>query len=95
MNRVRFSALALADLENIATYIGHDSIAAARRVINLIEEVCFSLGEFPELGVTSEIPRARELLVPGIPYKVIYEVMRAARTVIILRVYHDALDARY
>lgn len=95
MRRVRFSTLALADLESIVTYIERDNAVAARRVVNRIEEVCFSLGEFPGLGMISEVPRARKLFVPGIPYKVIYEVMRAKSTVVILRVYHDARDIEY
>jgi len=47
MMRVRFSSLALQDLEEIAEYIGRDSVEAARRVVNRLEEACFSLREFP------------------------------------------------
>lgn len=93
--RVRFSDLALTDLEEIATYIAHDSENAARHVIRGIESVCFSLREFPELGVRSKVSRARMLFVPGLPYKVVYEIARAEKAVIILRVYHDARDSRY
>lgn len=92
--KLRFSALALADLEDIAAYIERDSEDAARRVVNRLEELCFSLREFPELGVMSEIPRVRKLFVPGLPYKIIYEIVRKTGTVVILRVYHDAQDAR-
>ncbi|MDP2648280.1 MAG: type II toxin-antitoxin system RelE/ParE family toxin [bacterium] len=95
MMRVRFSALALNDLEEIADYIGRDNTEAARRVVNGIEEACFSLGEFPELGVKSEVPRVRKLLVHGLPYKIIYETAKTKGVVVILRVYHDARDSRY
>ena len=46
---VCFSRLALADLEDIAAYIGARNPMAANRVINRIEELCFSLGEMPGL----------------------------------------------
>ncbi|RTL72456.1 MAG: type II toxin-antitoxin system RelE/ParE family toxin [Hyphomicrobiales bacterium] len=54
---VRFSRLALADLEDIAAYIASDNPAAAARVINRIEELCFALGHMPGLGRPSEIPQ--------------------------------------
>ena len=95
MKRVRFSALALQDLEEIAAYIERDNKDAARRVVNRVEEVCFSLREFPELGAISEVPRARKLLVPGIPYKVVYEIVRKKSAVVILRIYHDARNTEY
>jgi addiction module RelE/StbE family toxin len=95
MMRVRFSALALRDLEMIAEYVGHDSHVAARRVVNALEEACFSLREFPELGVSTGFARTRKLSVPGVPYKVIYEVMRTVGIVVILRVYHDARESGY
>lgn len=44
MTRVRFSNLALTDLEEIANYISQDSPKAAARVINRLEEVCYKLG---------------------------------------------------
>jgi plasmid stabilization system protein ParE len=43
----RFSLLALADLEDIASYIEARNPAAARKVVNRIEELCFALGEMP------------------------------------------------
>ena len=95
MTRVRFSALALQDLEEIVAYIGRDNKDAARRVVNRIEEVCFSLCEFPEIGAISEVPHARKLFVPDIPYKVVYEIVKKRRTVTILRIYHDARNTAY
>lgn len=90
MKRIRFSNLALADLENIAEFIGRDSQAAARRVVIRIEEMCFVLVEFSSLGALSEVPRARKLIVPDLRYKIIYEVYEKTDTVVILRIYHGA-----
>lgn len=93
--RVRFTELALADLQDIAVYIGRDSEAAARRVINRLEEVCRKLGEVPGMGRVSEVPPARKLTVPPWRYKIIYQVDEAAREVVILRVYHGARNLSY
>ena len=93
--RVRFSDIALGDLEGIALYIGRGSEDAARRVINRIEETCFSLREFSGLGLLSEIPPARKLFIPGLPYKIVYEIKRRIAVVVILRVYHEARNTEY
>lgn len=90
MMRVRFSELALADLEEIAAYINQDSPAAAQRVINRIEEVCEKLGAVPGMGCVSELPPARKFVVPPWRYKIIYEIDEDAQQVVILRVYHGA-----
>lgn len=95
MRRVRFSELALEDLENIAEYIRTDSEENARRVVNRLESACFALRDFPEMGLLSEVPRARKLVVPGLRYKIIYEAAKKTGAVVILRVYHNSRDIRY
>jgi toxin ParE1/3/4 len=95
MRRVLFSELALADLEEIATYIGQDSPVAAARVINRIDEVCRKLGAMPGLGTVSERPPARKFVVPPWHYKIVYEVDESRQAVVILRVYHGARNMPY
>lgn len=90
MMRLRFTQPALADLEAISSHIRLDSTTAADRVINRIEDLCNLLTHSPGLGRPSEFPGARKLPVPGLRYKIIYEVNDAASEVIILRVYHGA-----
>jgi plasmid stabilization system protein ParE len=95
MMRVRFSDLALADLEDIAAYISQTSPEAARRVINRIEDVCAKLGAVPGMGRISEVPPARKFVVPPWRYKIVYEIDEAAQQVVILRVYHGARNLPY
>ena len=95
MRRVRFSEFAIADLEDIAEYIGQDSEETARRIINRLEGACFALRDFPELGTQSEVPNARKLIVPGLRHKIIYEVAKKTGAVVILRVYHSSRYMRY
>jgi plasmid stabilization system protein ParE len=92
---VRFSVQALADLEDIAAYLEARNPAAARRVINRIEELCFALGEMPGLGRPSEVAGARKLLVPKWPYKIICEIGDTPDRIVILRIYHGARDLHY
>jgi toxin ParE1/3/4 len=95
MIRVLFSELALADLKAIAAYISEDSPAAAARVINRIEEVCRKLGTMPGLGVVSERPPARKIMVPPWRYKIVYEIDESRQAVVILRIYHGARNLPY
>ena len=92
---VRFSHQALADLEEIASYIEARNPVAARKVINRIEELCFALGEMPGLGRPSEVAGARKLLVPEWDYKIIYEIATDPERIAILRVYHGARNLPY
>lgn len=95
MLRVRYSLLALADLDAIATYIAEDSPEAAKRVVLRIEEVCLKLGAMPGMGRVSEVPPARKFVVSPWRYKIIYEIDETAGDLIILRVYHGARDLPY
>jgi addiction module RelE/StbE family toxin len=92
---VRFSHQALADLEEIASYIEGRNAVAARKVINRIEELGFALGEMPGLGRPSDVVGARKLLVPEWPYKIIYEIGTQPDRIVILRVYHGARNLPY
>ena len=95
MLRVRYSNLALADLEGIAAYIAKDSETATRRVIGRLQEVCRKIGEVPGMGRMSEVPPARKLTVPPWRYKILYEINDAKGEVMILRVYHGARNLPY
>ena len=92
---VRFSNQALADLEEITAYLEPRNAAAARKVVNRIEELCFALGDMAGLGRPSEVEGARKLLVSQWPYKIIHEIGVNPDRIVILRVYHGARDLPY
>lgn len=86
---VDFSAEAIADLENIRTYIGADSPFAATRVAVQIVAACDRLEHFPERGRPGLVPGTRELT-SAWPYVVVYRVLSDA--VQIVRIWHGAQD---
>jgi addiction module RelE/StbE family toxin len=57
-------------------------------VIDRIEQLVKRLATFPESGRVGHIPGTRELVVPGLPYLVVYRVTPDA--VEILRVFHTS-----
>ena len=78
------------DLIDIWTYVARDSLAAADRLLDQIDEVCERLTEFPGMGAARpDLAEQLRYFVTG-PYLVLYRV--AASGVEIVRVAHGARD---
>ena len=78
-------------LETIAEYIAEHSPAAARQVGERLREIIDLLGVFPYIGRPGVLTGTREMVVPGLPYIVVYRVVADdGATVEILGVYHGA-----
>lgn len=89
--KLRFTRRAVRHLDEIASYIAKDSPAAARRVGSRIRETADLLVSFPELGHDGVLPRTREIVVPGLPYIIVYRVEPTDPDLLtILAVYHGA-----
>jgi addiction module RelE/StbE family toxin len=88
--QVRWTTPAAQDLEEITLYIQRDSESAARAVAKSLFDAANSLDLLPSRGRVGRIPGTRELVVPGLPYIVLYEVADTA--VQILHIYHGARD---
>lgn len=87
---VRFTASARADIQAIFDYIANDNPHVARRVILAIEQGTHRLGRFPLSGRIGAIESTRELIIPRLPFIVVYRVMDT--TVDIVGVFHAAQD---
>jgi addiction module RelE/StbE family toxin len=88
--QVFWTGPAAEDLRHIARYIRRDHPTAARKVAATIFAEGNSLDNLPERGRPGRLPGTRELIFPGWPYILVYQV--AANAVQILRVYHGAQD---
>jgi len=86
--QVRWTTPAAQDLEDIALYIQKDSESAASAVAKALFDAANSLDVLPSRGRVGRIPGTRELVVPALPYIVVYEVADTA--VQILHIYHGA-----
>ncbi|HEX2257220.1 MAG TPA: type II toxin-antitoxin system RelE/ParE family toxin [Afifellaceae bacterium] len=91
--RVRFSAAAIADVKAIREYIAKDDPQAAERVLRRIGGVVDLLRDFPLLGHKGTVPGTFEILVPRLPYIIVYEFGSAEGAgIVVLRVFHGAQD---
>ena len=87
--RLRWTRRAERDLDEIASYIGQDSPAAAARVIlELIDRVEASLTKRPAIGRAGRVLGTRELVMGELPYVVPYRVRE--QDIEILRVLHTS-----
>ena len=81
-----FHAAALADLRNIHDHISLDNPGVATAVIARIRSVLDRLTMFPRSGRIGVVEGTYEVVVPGLPYVVVYEI--ANDRVEILAVFH-------
>jgi addiction module RelE/StbE family toxin len=86
--QVRWTSPAAQDLEEIALYIQKDSAESARTVAKTLFDAANSLEFMPSRGRAGRITGTRELVIPGLPYIIVYEVMDTA--VQIHHIYHTA-----
>ena len=88
MKAARWLRRALLDLEDACSYVAADNPAAARRLVEQIEEGVSHLSLHPNLGRAGRVPGARELVIARTPFLVIYR-LEADQTVI-LTILHGA-----
>ena len=87
--RLRWTRLAERDLDDIAAYIGQDSPpAAARVVLELIDQAEVLLSRHVALGRPGRVLGTRELVIRDLPYVIPYRVRD--NHIEILRVLHSS-----
>ena len=87
---VEWTSVALADFEAIWEYIDRDrGSETANRVSERIYDVVGRLGAMPYQGRAGRMEKTRELVVPRLPYVVVYQVVDDER-VRILNILHGA-----
>jgi addiction module RelE/StbE family toxin len=87
--RLRWTSLAERDLEEIAAYIGQDGPAAAARVVlEIIDQVETLLPPHPAIGRAGRVLGTRELVIGTLPYVIPYRVRE--NDIEVLRVLHTS-----
>jgi addiction module RelE/StbE family toxin len=88
--RLRWTTPAANDLYKIVRRIQKDNPIAAAKVAKTLYDGCVSLTNLPRRGRQGRIPGTRELILPGLPYIVVYKIQDEA--VELVRIYHGAQD---
>lgn len=89
--KIFWTGPAVADLDDIYTFIARENAEAAQRVVvEIYRSVETNLREHPGIGRAGRVEGTREYILPGLPYLIPYRVKRS--DVQILRVLHAARD---
>src|SRR5688572_23496758 len=88
--KVSYSRRALAQLEEIFSYIALENSSAAANLIDRIEALVLLLGQLPQMGRSTGRPGVRVIGVPGYPYLIFYRILESRDELRILRVRHSA-----
>jgi toxin ParE1/3/4 len=88
--KLRWLTSGSVSLRNHVAYIAARHPEAAVRVRRRIHKAVLQLSEFPESGRLGQLPGTRALVVPGLPYLVVYRVRPVG--VEILRVFHTSMN---
>jgi plasmid stabilization system protein ParE len=86
--KLEFSPSARRDLASIREYIAEDNREAAERTLIRIQQSIRYLKLFPELGAPWRETDTRALSIPGLPFRVHYEIVGDA--VIVLNIIHTS-----
>jgi plasmid stabilization system protein ParE len=86
--RVRWLRTALRNLDDEASYIALDDLAAARLVVERVLQAVAALEAQPGIGRPGRVPGTRELVVLKTRYIVPYRV--CGEVIEILRVFHTS-----
>jgi toxin ParE1/3/4 len=88
--RLRWTSAAADDLENIANYLIEKTPENAARLIREIYGAPSTLKSFPDRGRAGKKEGTRELVMPSLPYIIVYQVR--GDTVHIVRILHSSQD---
>jgi toxin ParE1/3/4 len=88
--QVRWTPAAADDLENIANYLFEKTPENAARLIREIYRTPSELKNFPNRGREGKKEGTRELVMPSLPYIIVYRVK--SNTVRIVRVLHGSQE---
>ena len=83
----KWTKLALRDLEAVLEYIAADDAESAQRVAQVLRSASERLDQFPQMGRNGAEIGTRELVVPGLPYILVYRQRGTA--IQILRLLHS------
>ena len=82
---VRFTRKALADLDQIRSFIDKENPAAASRLATCLLELAWALGDNPREGRRTDEPGIHVLIAPRLNYLIFYRIAEAEVQVLHIR----------
>jgi toxin ParE1/3/4 len=88
--RIRWTSDAANNLEDIITYLNREHPSSAPAVIRAVIDTVETLTRFPNRGRPGRVEGTRELIIPNLPYIVVY--VATDQAVQLLHIFHAAQD---
>jgi toxin ParE1/3/4 len=88
--RLRWTEAAAGDIEGIADYLFERTPEKAAQIVRKIYDAPSALKAFPNRGRQGRKQGTRELVVPSLPYIIVYQII--ADIVYVARILHGAQD---
>jgi len=88
MRTLRYTATAIAEIEDILTYIAQDNSSAALRVSVTILATINRVAEFPHTAIETNVPEVR--VAPALPYRYLIFFTLTKDAIIVRNVRHAA-----
>ncbi len=82
---IRWTRKSFNDLLKISNYIAQDNLEVSKKIVSLIYDAINQIEKFPKIGRKGIVENTRELIIPRLPYIVVY---REKDFVEILRILH-------
>jgi plasmid stabilization system protein ParE len=76
--KIVFDDKAISDLQAIREWIERHSATSAEKVLKRIFSAISVLDRFPKRGQLGRHPKTHELIIAGLPYLVVYQLMKLA-----------------
>lgn len=86
--QLRWTEAAIADLEHIADYLFEPTPLHAARIMRSIYEAPVCLTQFPLRGRSGRKDGTRELVLPSLPYVIVYTV--SSELIQVIRILHGS-----
>jgi len=86
--KLRYTAQAKRDLDSLYQYVARDDPDAAPGALERITAMIGHLPEHPALGLRGRMPDILELVIPNLPFVVVYELSK--KTIDILAIIHKS-----
>jgi toxin ParE1/3/4 len=88
--KIRYTATALTELDDILSYIANDNPLAASEVAAIIRATIARLAEYPRMAIETDVPGVR--ISPVLPYRYIIFYNIGGEYLIVRNIRHAARD---
>ncbi len=86
--KLRYTEQARKDMDSLYQYVAREDPNAAQGVVERMAAMIEHLPQHPALGLRGRLPEVLELVIPNLPFVVVYELSK--KTIDILAIIHKS-----